>query len=74
MPVIWTYQQGNDPKHTVCLTKQSFERNSISVFDWLSFSPDHNPFEHLWNDVKKVVSQQNITNFDKLYEKVKEAW
>lgn len=31
----------------------------------------HTLFTHLWNEVKKVVAQHNLTNFDILYEKVK---
>lgn len=73
LPVIWTFQQ-DEPKHTAKLTKRFFDRNSVTVLDWPSSSPDLNPIENLWGDVKKAVSTQNITNLDDLYEKVKQAW
>ena len=36
MPVLWTFQQDNEPKHTSKLVKQSFETNQIEVMKWPS--------------------------------------
>jgi len=74
MPVGWILQQDNDPKHTSKKAKQFFEDNNISVLEWPAQSPDLNPIENLWSELKASVGQYKISNKDQLWDVVQREW
>ncbi|KAL0196630.1 hypothetical protein M9458_005170, partial [Cirrhinus mrigala] len=70
----FTFQQDNDPKHTAKITKEWLHNNSVTVLEWPSQSPDLNPIEHLWRDLKMAVHQCLPSNLTELERICKEEW
>ncbi len=47
---------------------------SVTVLEWPSQSPDLNPIEHLWRDLKMAVHQRLPSNLTELERICKEEW
>ena len=74
MPVSFTFMHDNDPKHTSKVVKEWFCKENIPVLNWPAQSPDLNPIENLWNDVKCVIAQQKYKNLDDLWTGIQNSW
>ena len=74
MPLKWVFQRDNDPKHTSRKAKQQFSDNKIEVLKRPAQSPDLNPIENLWADIKRTVSDANPKNNSQLWGVVHTAW
>ena len=70
----WVFQHDNDPKHTAQATKEWLRKKDFKVLEWPSQSPDLNPIEHLWRELKVHVAQQQPQNITALEEICMEEW
>ena len=62
----WVFQMDDDPKHTSKDVEKWLKDNKVKLLEWLSQSPDLNPVENVWAELKKRVRARRPTNLTQL--------
>ena len=70
----WTFQHGNNPKHTSKLVTEFLAQKKVRFLEWASQSPDLNPIEHLWEHIERKISVRKPSNQHDLFELIKRTW
>ena len=71
------FKHDNGPKHNAKSTVAWLECHQQSyINDWQAQSPDLNPIEHVWHQLKLKLScyERRAKNTDELWERVEKAW
>ena len=70
--------QDGAPGHSARATRQELEDRGIRMVFWPAFSPDLNPIEKVWDQIKNYIdlcySDLDKLNYDQLRQAVREAW
>jgi len=64
----------NSPVHKSKMTKNWFKDNSIKLLPFPSYSPDLNPIEKIWNDLKDMVEKESPTTEEQLKNSIIKNW
>uniref|UniRef100_A0AAZ3QNA7 Tc1-like transposase DDE domain-containing protein n=1 Tax=Oncorhynchus tshawytscha TaxID=74940 RepID=A0AAZ3QNA7_ONCTS len=64
----------NRTKHTAKTTQEWLQKKSLNVLEWPSQSPDLNPIEHPWSDLKIAVQRRSPSNLTELERICREEW
>ncbi|KAK3529160.1 hypothetical protein QTP70_018113, partial [Hemibagrus guttatus] len=70
----WVFQHDNDAKHTAKATKEWAKKKHIKFLEWPSQSPDLNPIENLWRELKVRAAKRQPRNLNDLEMICKEEW
>ena len=67
-------QQDNNPKARSKSTTEWLQQKKIRLLEWPSQSPDLNPIEMLWHDLKRAVHTRHPKNIVELKQFRNEEW
>ena len=71
----YLFMQDNDPKHTSRRVRAFFEENGIEWWKTPPESPDLNPIENLWHELKEYIRREVKPKIkDELISGIKEFW
>ena len=71
---VKSFQMDNNPRHTLKVVAKWPKDNKVKVLEWPSQSPDHNPIENLWAELKRCVWERGPTNRTQVHQLCQEEW
>lgn len=70
----WWYLHDNDPKHSSREVQQFLFSQGIQCLDFPPYSPDINPIENLWSDLKRRMEKRNSKDIGELRGNIELEW
>ena len=70
----WLFQQDNARFHTTPETISFLHEKGVTFIEWPPWSPDLNPIENLWNDLKRRVYNRFPQTMEQLEQLIRDEW
>lgn len=70
----WYFQQDNARFHTIGENNEFLHNKGVTFLEWPPWSPDLNPIENLWNDLKRRVYNRFPQTMEQLEQFIREEW
>ena len=70
----FVFQQDSAPIHSSRSTREWLRAHDVTVLDWPPKSPDANPIENLWQQLKTAINRKRPTTANELWEAAVQAW
>ena len=70
----YIFQQDNAPCHKARSVTEFLHQHGVRVMEWPAQSPDLNPIENLWQQMKVTVGKHSPRSMDELFENIEAAW
>ncbi|WKY05704.1 hypothetical protein Q1695_006140 [Nippostrongylus brasiliensis] len=64
----------NAPSHKCSFTVRWMEENGVRCLEWPPESPDLNPIELVWGNIKEFIWKQKVTTIEELKKAAKTYW
>ena len=68
------FMQDGAPCHRSKVVKEFLMKNRVKVLDWPGNSPDLNPIENLWSQMKDLVAEKQPPSAAALVAAIKDVW
>jgi len=75
-PELTIFQQDNARPHSARLTANFLQQQGVEVLQWMPYSPDLNPIEHLWDELGRRIAgrRRRPSTRQMLIEALHEEW
>ena len=68
------FQQDGAPVHTAKICQNWLNGQEVNVIDWPAQSPDLNPIENLWHEMKMKLEDYDTRSIPKLQDAINKLW
>ena len=70
----FVFQDDNAPAHRAARMDQWYDETGVNRVQWPAQSPDANPIENLWDDIKRANTKDRPTTREGLVRSIFRAW